>query len=178
MTAQAAASNADVAWITVAGTLGGVVVTAAFGVLTAFLTHQWQYRRGEQEHRFDVERELRTARRDCYVRYIVSAQNVFDRSYDFYLRNRAAPVPVAEFALRPPQVVNDALARNETCRVEVMLLAGDEVRAALKEYDDRLRVFWKAIGSGSESDESETGQAETTAYHQLIARMQADVSTV
>jgi hypothetical protein len=178
MTFEAAASNADVAWITVAGTLGGVVVTAAFGVLTAFLTQQWQYRRSEQQHRFEVERELRTARRDCYVRYIVSAQNVFDRSYDFYLKNRAAPVQVAEFALQPPQVVNDALARNETCRVEALLLAGDEVRAALKEYDDRLRGFWKAAGSGSESEESEIGQAEATAYHQLIASMQADVSAL
>ena len=36
MTFEAAASNADVAWITLAGTLGGVVVTAAFGVFTAF----------------------------------------------------------------------------------------------------------------------------------------------
>ena len=99
----------------------------------------------------------------------MSAQNVFDRSYDFYLKNRAAPAQVAEFALQPPQVLNDALARNETCRVEVLLLAGDEVRAALKEYDDRLRAFWRAVGSGSESDESEIGQAEAAAYHQLIA---------
>ena len=147
MTFEAAASNADVAWITLAGTLGGVVVTAAFGVLTAFLAQQWQYRRSEQEHRFEAERELRTVRRDCYVRYVVSAQNVFDRSYDFYLKNRAAPAQVAEFALQPPQVLNDALARNETCRVEVLLLAGDEVRAALKEYDDRLRAFWRAVGT-------------------------------
>ena len=176
MTFEAAASNADVAWITLAGTLGGVVVTASFGVLTAFLAQQWQYRRSEQEHRFEAERELRTARRDCYVRYVVSAQNVFDRSYDFYLKNRAAPAQVAEFALQPPQVLSDALVRNETCRVEVLLLAGDEVRAAVKEYDDRLRAFWKAVGSGSESDESEIGQAEATAYHQLIARMQVDVS--
>lgn len=148
-----------------------------FGVITAFFAQRWQYRRSEQEHRFETERELRAARRDCYVRYIVSAQNVFDRSNDFYLKNRAAPVQVAEFSLQPPQVMLDALARNETCRVEVLLLAGDVVRTALMEYDDTLRAFWKAAGSGSESDESEVAQVESAAYHRLIASMQADVSS-
>jgi hypothetical protein len=178
MTFQSAADSVNVAWITVVGTLGGVVVTALLGVLTAFLTQRSQYRRSEQEHRFMVEGELRTARRDCYVRYIVSAQNVFDRSYDLYLKNQAAPVEVAEFALQPPQALLDALVRNETGRVEVLLLAGEQVRAALKEYDDRLRAFWKALGSGTESEDSETGNAEATAYHGLISSMQADVSAL
>ena len=39
---------------------------------------------------------------------------------------------------------------NETCRVEVLLLAGEEVRAALKDYGDQLKAFWKAVGSGTE----------------------------
>jgi hypothetical protein len=176
MTFQAAAGNVSVAWITVVGTLGGVVAAALLGLLTAFLTQRWQYRRNEQDHRFRVEGKLRTARRDCYVRYIVSAQNVFDRAYDLYLKNRAAPAEVAEFTLQPPQELADALVRNETCRVEVLLLAGEQVRAALKEYDNELRAFWKAVGTGTESEESETGNAEATAYHRLIASMQADVS--
>lgn len=53
----------------------------------------------------------------------------------------AAPVEVAEFALQPPQALQGALARSEICRVEVLLLAGEQVRAALKEYDDGLRAF-------------------------------------
>ena len=43
-------------WITVIGTLGGVVVTALLGVVTVLLTQRSQYRRTEQEHRFQMER--------------------------------------------------------------------------------------------------------------------------
>jgi hypothetical protein len=173
---QAAAVSVNVAWITVIGTLGGVVVTALLGVITVLLTQRSQYRRTEQEHRFQVERELRTAQRDSFVRYIVSAQNVFDRAADLYVKNRAVPLDIGEFVLHPPRDLAEVLARNETCRVEALLLAGEQVRAALRDYDDQLKAFWKAVGSGTESDRSETWKSETTAYHRLIAIMQADVS--
>jgi purine-cytosine permease-like protein len=58
MTVEAAASSTDIAWITVAGTLGGVVVTALLGMLTAVLVERSQHRRKEQEQRFQVEREM------------------------------------------------------------------------------------------------------------------------
>lgn len=178
MTAQATTDSMNVAWITVIGTLGGVLVAALLGLLTAFLTQRAQYQRTEQEHRFQVERELRAARRDSYVRYVVSAQNVFDRAADLYVKNRGAPRDITEFVLRPPQKLAEVLAQNETCRVEVLLRADEEVRAALKDYDDQLKAFWKAVGSGTESDESKTWKSETAAYHRLIATMQADLSAV
>jgi hypothetical protein len=178
MTAQAAADNLNVAWITVAGTLGGVVVTAILGLLTAFLTQRSQYRRTEQEHSLQIQRDLRTARRDSYVRYIVSAQTVFDQAARLYIQNRTGPVDIAEFTLQPPQELADALIRNETCRVEVLLLAGEQVRAALEGYDNELKAFWRAVGSGTESDESEAWKSETAAYHRLIATMRAEVSAL
>jgi hypothetical protein len=49
MIVQAAAVSVNVAWITVFGTLGGVVVTALLGVVTVLLTQRSQYRRTEQE---------------------------------------------------------------------------------------------------------------------------------
>ena len=153
-----------------------MVVTAVLGLLTAFLTQRSQYRRTEQEHGLQIQRDLRSARRDSYVRYIVSAQTIFDRAAGLYVQNRAAPVNIAEFTLQPPQELADALIRNETCRVEVLLLAGEQVRTALEGYDDQLRVFWKAVGSGTESDESEAWKSETAAYHRLIATMRAEVS--
>lgn len=120
MMVQAAAVSVNVAWITVIGTLGGVVVTALLRVVTALLTQRSQYRRTEQEHRFQVERELRTAQRDSYVRYIVSAQNVFDRAAGLYVKNRAEPLDIGEFVLHPSQHLAEVLARNETCRVEAL----------------------------------------------------------
>jgi hypothetical protein len=176
VTAQAMADSTNAAWIPVIGTLGGVAVTALVGVLTAWLTQRSQYHRTEHEHRLQVERELRAARRDSYVRYIVSAQNVFDRAADLYVKNRVAPRDITEFVLQPPHELAEVLVRNETCRVETLLLAEEQVRAALKDYDHELKSFWKAVGSGNESDESGIWKSETTAYHRLIAVMQADVS--
>lgn len=108
----------------------------------------------------------------------MSAQNVFDRAADLYVKNRAEPLDIGEFVLHPPQELAEVLARNETCRVEALLLAGEQVRAALRDYDDQLKAFWKAVGSGTESDRSETWKSETSAYHRLIAIMQADVSAL
>jgi hypothetical protein len=174
----AEADSVNVAWITVIGTLGGVSITALVGVVTALLGQRSQYRRTEQEHRLQGERDLRIARRDSYVRYIVSAQNVFDRAADLYVKNRASPLDLTEFVLEPPQELAEVLVQNETCRVEVLLLASDQVGVALQDYDHHLKAFWKAVGSGNESDHSETWNSETSAYHRLIAIMQTDVSAL
>jgi hypothetical protein len=173
---QVAADATSVAWITVIGTLGGVVVTATVGMLTASLTLRSQRERTEREHRFAVESDVRKARRDSYVRYIVSAQKVFDTAAFLYVENRAAPLDVAEFVLQPPAALAHALIGNETCRVEALLLASDPVRTVLEEFDERLKQFWKGVGSGNDSDQSESWKSENRAYHKLIAEMRADVS--
>ena len=76
----------DPAVLTLVGTLTGIVITALFGLLTAYLAQRWQFSRTEQEHRLQVDREVREARRQTYARYIASAQQVFDRAVDLYAK--------------------------------------------------------------------------------------------
>jgi hypothetical protein len=139
-----AASGGDTASLTVIGTLGGVVITALFGLLTAYFSQRWQYRRTEQEHRLQADRDVRTARRDAYVRYIVAAQHVFDTAMRHYRRRRTAPTGLAEFSLNIPTDIVDALADVETRRVEASLLAGERAAIALTEYTAWLKDFWPA----------------------------------
>jgi hypothetical protein len=77
MTVLAVADSPSVAWITVIGTLGGAAVTGAVVLLTAWLTQRLQGQRAEQEHRFQVERELRTAREESYARYSDAVKKVY-----------------------------------------------------------------------------------------------------
>jgi hypothetical protein len=44
------------AWWAVIGTLGGVVVTAVFGLVTAYLTHRWQMENSAREQRTAASR--------------------------------------------------------------------------------------------------------------------------
>jgi hypothetical protein len=161
--------------LTLIGTLGGVVITAAFGLYTAYLAQRWQIRRVEQEHRLQVERELRTARRETYARYIIAVQRVFDRSLDLYRRNRAAPIETAEFSQHIPQGLVDALVHVETCRVEALLLAGEQVRSAIDDYSRWLRKFWPEAASGAGTSRLDD-RDEDAPYHRLIRAMQAELS--
>jgi hypothetical protein len=166
------AAEVDPAVLTLVGTLAGIVVTALFGLLTAYLAQRWQFRRTEQEHGLQVDREVRQARRETYARYIASAQQVFDRAVDSYATNRDAPKGKTEFSLQPPASLADAVVRNETARVEVLLLAGTQVRDTLGDYDRWLKDFWPETGSGT-SSMLDAGDAH---YRRLIEAMHAEVS--
>ncbi|WP_433112377.1 hypothetical protein [Micromonospora sp. CA-246542] len=159
-------------WWVVAGTLGGVLVTAAAGLVTAMLTHRWQQERLHLEQRFVSERELRTARRDTYARYLMTAQRLFDAANDLYRQRSATPVEVADALAKPPAGLSALLADNEAARVEAMLLASTPVHEALDVYDRALWNLWPRMASGTDR----TGQPEATRlYHQVVQAMHREI---
>jgi hypothetical protein len=162
-------------WPTVIGTLGGVAVTALFGLVTAYLTHRWQQERVRQEQQFASDRELHTARRDIYARYLVSAQRVFDTANALYTVNRAQPRDPGEFGTAPPEEMRVAIAANEALRVEVMLLAGESLRAALDAYDTELWKLWPVMGSGNDRS---LQPHSTRKYHHLVEAMHGEISGI
>jgi hypothetical protein len=170
-----AGGGENVGSLTLIGTLSGVVITALFGLLTAYFSQRWQYRRTEQEHRLQADRDVRTARRDAYVRYIVAAQRVFDTSMGLYGRNRTAPADMVEFSRNIPSELVEAVADAETRRVEAHLLAGEQVAVALAEYARWLRDFWPEAASGAGTSTLDD-RDENAPYHRLIRAMQAEVS--
>jgi hypothetical protein len=163
----------DGAWQTLVAALGGVAVTASFGLLTAYLTHRWQLDRLKQETRLVLDREMRSARRETYARYIASANKVFNLSFDNYPASRGDPKDSALVALDPPASLLTPLGANEAMRVEVMLLAGPSVRSALHEYAATLKRLWPVVASGATTADQ---PASTAAYHHLIEAMQQEIA--
>lgn len=161
--------------LTVIGTLGGVFITALFGLLTARVTHRWQYYRTEQEHRWQVEREIRKTRHETYARLIVAAQALFDKAMEHYQANRATPIDVTEFLQNKPREVDKADTDFEICRVEAYLLAGPTVVAALDEYSEWLRSFWVQAASGTDISALDD-DGPTAPYHRLIRAMQGELA--
>jgi hypothetical protein len=168
-------AETQTAWLTLVGTLGGVGITACFGLLTAYFTHRWQQQRVQRENQFSRLRDLRAARRDTYVRYIISAQDVFDQSFSLYVANHEDPIDPAAFRIDPPHDFGAAVTRNESLRVETMLLAGPLVEHALAEYDAWLKRFWPQAASGTEL---RFQRDENHCYHQLVQAMQEEVTKV
>ncbi|MFG2041250.1 hypothetical protein [Dactylosporangium sp. NPDC048998] len=159
-------------WWTVVGTLGGVLVTAAVGLVTAMLTHRWQQERLRLEERFVSERELRATRREVYARYLVTAQRLFDTANALYRQRAAAPADVADVVATLPAELRGPVADNEAARVEVMLLATGPVRAALEAYDRALWDLWPRMASGTDR----AGQPNCTQlYHQLVHAMHGEI---
>jgi hypothetical protein len=159
-------------WWVVVGTLGGVLVTAVAGLVTAMLTHRWQQERLRLEQRFVSERELRTARREIYARYLLTAQRLFDTANGLYRQHSAAPVEVSDVVARPPAGLSVPLADNEAARVEAMLLATGPVIEALEAYDRALWDLWPRMASGTDR----VGQPESTRlYHRVVQAMHGEI---
>lgn len=159
-------------WLAVVGTLGGVLVTAVAGLVTARFTHRWQQERVRLEQDFAAGRELRTTRREVYARYLVTAQRLFDAANALHRERASAPAPVATAAADPPAALRVPLADNEAARVEAMLLASAGAREALEAYDRALWDLWPRMASGTDR----TGQPESTQlYHQLVQALHDDL---
>jgi hypothetical protein len=156
------------AWWAVAGTLGGVFVTAVAGLVTALFTHRWQQERLRLEHGFAAGRELRTTRREVYARYLVTSQRLFDAAGALHDRSGVASREVTATILSPPGDLRVPLADNEAARVEALLLASEPVRTALEGYDRALWDLWPRLASGTDR----AGRPECTQlYHRLIQAM-------
>jgi hypothetical protein len=159
--------------LTLIGTLGGVFITALFGLLTAHFSQRWQYRRVEQEHRLQIAREIRTARREAYARVIVAAQALFDKAMAYYKVNQAQPTPTAEY-LAPPEL--DKLDTEfEIRRVEAFLLASAPVQAELDTYTDWLRTFWPEAASGTGIFMVDDDNKDHP-YHHMLRAMQTELT--
>jgi hypothetical protein len=163
----------NAAWLTLIAALGGVAITAFFGLLTAYYNHRWQLNRLQHESRLVLDRELRAARRETYARYIASANQVYNRSFDLYLVNRDAPKEVDLVASQPGADLIRHLEVNEATRVEVMLLAGSAVRLALESYNVTLQRLWRVVASGTSMADM---PASTAAYRALINAMQQEIA--
>jgi hypothetical protein len=69
LSAPGGAAGSTVAWFTLAGALGGVLITGAIGLATAMLNHRWQTRGREQQRLVQHGAQVRQERRETYTAY-------------------------------------------------------------------------------------------------------------
>jgi hypothetical protein len=62
-------ANSTAAWFTLAGVLGGVLLTSVVALTTAILNHRWQTRAAQRQLLHQHARQLRQERRETYARY-------------------------------------------------------------------------------------------------------------
>ncbi|WP_331721225.1 hypothetical protein [Streptomyces sp. NBC_00212] len=63
------AADTTAAWFTLAGALGGILLTSAVALTTAVLTHRWQRQAADDQGRKERDQQLRQDRRETYARY-------------------------------------------------------------------------------------------------------------
>ncbi|WP_420077026.1 hypothetical protein ACOAKG_29255 [Streptomyces sp. JL3001] len=66
---MAAAADTTAAWFTLAGALGGVLVTSAVALTTAVLNHRWQAQTTQRQIQHERDKQLRQERRETYAKY-------------------------------------------------------------------------------------------------------------
>ena len=69
LAAPADPASSTIAWFTLAGALGGVLITGGVGLVTAMLNHRWQARGAEQQRLLQHGAQVRQDRREAYVSY-------------------------------------------------------------------------------------------------------------
>lgn len=69
-------SSATTAWFTLAGALGGVLITSSVALVTVILNHRWQRETKDQELITKQSNELRRTRREIYVRYFTTESSL------------------------------------------------------------------------------------------------------
>ncbi|MFF3459616.1 hypothetical protein ACFYXH_36025 [Streptomyces sp. NPDC002730] len=93
------ASSCGWAWFTLAGALGGVLLTSAVALTTAVLNHRWQTQTADNQGRKERDQQLRQDRRETYARYL-SGWNRFIRQLRELQRTAlehqrsGAPIPI------------------------------------------------------------------------------------
>ena len=158
-------------WWAVIGTLAGVVITAAFSLATAYLTHRWQMERFDAEQRTAAGTALRATRREVYMRYLVAVQSFYDISDELYRKNCKQPIDLDKFRDEPPKEMQPVRAAYEAGRAEALLVADAGVHDAIDAYDEAFGAVWERAASGTDKCLPES----TPAYDDLVAAMHNEV---
>jgi hypothetical protein len=98
-------------WVVVVGTLGGVLLTSASGLLGIILTARYQRVIADRHAREEVESRLRSERREVFVNYLSAYQDMHgkaltiarSRFQEESKRNSVAPSTAQRFVEQAPK---------------------------------------------------------------------------
>jgi hypothetical protein len=158
-------------WWVVVGTLGGVVVTAVFSLITTYLNHRWALELFDAQQRAATGTALRAVRREVYPRYLVAVQSFYDKSDKLYSDHSKQPIAPHEFLKKLPEELQSVRAAYEAARVDALLVADDGVHKAIDAYDEAFGKLWLRAASGTDWSPEQS----TPYYDRLVAAMRNEV---
>ncbi|MFI0445366.1 hypothetical protein [Actinomadura sp. 6N118] len=160
ITAGAAESaSTTTAWFTLAGALGGVLITGCIALASAVLSHRWQVTNSRQQLLQEHHQQLRQERREAFVHYW-AAWNRFnyqlkalrDAVKELHQTDTPPSNPRKHLEEAAPQLVQDALEREMNWREAadaIFLIATSTVtRTAAKHVeitDQKIAAAWQGV---------------------------------
>lgn len=182
--AAGGASATTVAWFTLAGALGGVLITGIVSLATLTLSHRWQAQSAERQRLQDHNTLVRQERRDSYAAYwlawnqfIHDLRRLKDQVRELppgaVANQRPAPGLQADVATQLQDVIGQAWDAELQWRVAadaLMLVADLQVEQAAKAHaamtEQKLAAAWHG-----ESHHDENGAAYTALNNAMRAAL-------
>ena len=173
--AAEATNSSTTAWFTLAGALGGVLLTSIVALTTAILNHRWQRQNTENLAHKEHATALRQDRRDVYVRYLTAESHVWTVYHETLRELRRSAPPEID-----PLMVDLRKARDSLSAIfyEVELIAGPRVnRTGQERYEfiiDYVNDFIAGKGRvPGDSESLRTRSIET--YDEMMEAMREEI---
>lgn len=138
------------AWIAVVGTLGGVGLTAAAGLLTAMLTGRQRQETVERQFHHEEIQKIREERRAIFVEYLAAYDTAMGRAYRVMNDSHVSAVTDSVHKGQPFETVaEEEMAGVNRAYLTITITASDETRQAA---DDCTGSLWR-IGNAAMSED-------------------------
>jgi hypothetical protein len=167
-------------WIVVIGTLGGVLLTATAGIVTAYLSGRQRITEAKYQAAVEQNRQVRNERRDIYVDYFSTYRTMYSRAHALAADGgRADQVHVN--TARGPLWVFENIATEEVLDFSrsfyaLSICASEATREAA---DEATSTLWKLAGACVMGDQAAVEEADSETHEprrRLRAAMLADLS--
>jgi hypothetical protein len=164
MTVIAAGTSTATAWFTLAGALGGVLLTSAVALTTAILNHRWQMESKTLEKREERAKRRREDQREVYARYWKSQEQYRERLAEANSSRQEVDIGSIE-AVRLPWL---------EAYYEVILIGNESVHNYVQVHARLLDTLLQAVVANSaySKDDMESYEKATS---RLLASMRAEI---
>jgi len=172
----AEATNSSVtAWFTLAGALGGVLLTSIVALTTAILNHRWQRQNTENLAHEQRATALRQDRRDVYVRYLTAESQLWTAYHDALRQVGRSPPAEVDDLMLDMRKARDSLS---TIFYEVELIAGPHLsRAGQEQWEFIVDVVNDFIAQKAnvEGDKEPIRTISIETYDEMIKAMGEEI---
>lgn len=170
------------AWIVVIGTLGGVLVTATAGIVTAYLSGRQRITEAKYQAAVEQEKQIRNERRDIYVDYLTTYRSMYSRAHALAADGGCADQVNANTS-RVALWVFEHVATKEVLDFSrsfyaLSICAGQATREAA---DEATATLWDLAHACVMGDQAAVAEADSKTHEprrRLRAAMLADLSDI